>query len=79
MGSCNCRMMLGSREMRSWNCVVGLKNYRMGLGICRMILGNCGWAGGGNGAFWGFLGLFGDGARVIFTLSPKSPIIDTVY
>ena len=36
--------MLGSREMRSWNCVVGLKNYRMGLGICRMILGNCGWA-----------------------------------
>ena len=44
MGSWNSGIMLGSREMRSWNCVVGLKNYRMGLGICRMILGNCGWA-----------------------------------
>jgi len=42
--------------------------------------------GGGNGDFWGFLGIFGDGDRVIFYFipknpqkSPKIPIIDTVF
>ncbi len=41
MGSWNWGMRLGSREMGSWNCVVGLKSYWMRLRICRMVLGNC--------------------------------------
>ena len=26
-GTCNCGVVLGTREIGSWNCVVGLKSY----------------------------------------------------